>query len=256
MHLPQKYFLLLLFVISSVCFSEPRKGKIIIDTVKVEKIKAPQNEDLVFNDPAFNFKEEEIKRGKNFIKDLWNWLVRGNRFKLEDPVTERERKGVSKKNSPGFWSTDVVTKIVILLACLTLLATLIYLVASGKLKKIFAQKPLEASFDFNEIKENIKDINIEKLISDAVRAGNFRLATRWSYLKILKKLALADKIIWQPYKTNLDYYYELADSPYLNEFKNASKIYDYVWYGELTVNEVQYLDYLPVFSTLENSIDA
>lgn len=90
---------------------------------------------------------------------------------------------------------------------------------------------------FSYVEENIEQIDFENLISKALKEQNYRLATRYLYLKSLKSLANKQVIEWHYEKTNSDYLNEIKDSQLKTLFKRVSYIYDYVWYGEFPIDE-------------------
>ncbi|WP_411768050.1 hypothetical protein [Winogradskyella sp. A3E31] len=93
---------------------------------------------------------------------------------------------------------------------------------------------------FNYVEENIADINFDKLIKKALKANDYRLATRYLYLKSLKVLSQRNTIDWHYDKTNLDYINEIKNENVKTLFKRVSYIYDYVWYGEFFINQSDY----------------
>ena len=93
---------------------------------------------------------------------------------------------------------------------------------------------------FSYVEENIEQIDFENLISKALKEQNYRLATRYLYLKSLKSLANKQVIEWHYEKTNSDYLNEIKDSQLKTLFKRVSYIYDYVWYGEFPIDEESY----------------
>ncbi|WP_340154808.1 hypothetical protein [uncultured Winogradskyella sp.] len=90
---------------------------------------------------------------------------------------------------------------------------------------------------FSYVEENIEQIDFENLISKALKEQNYRLATRYLYLKSLKSLANKQVIEWHYEKTNSDYLNEIKDCQLKTLFKRVSYIYDYVWYGEFPIDE-------------------
>ncbi|MUU77562.1 hypothetical protein [Winogradskyella endarachnes] len=93
---------------------------------------------------------------------------------------------------------------------------------------------------FNYVEENIEQIDFDLLISKALKEQNYRLATRYLYLKSLKSLANKKVIEWHYEKTNTDYLNEIKDNQLKTLFKRVSYIYDYVWYGEFPINEASF----------------
>lgn len=93
---------------------------------------------------------------------------------------------------------------------------------------------------FSYVEENIEQIDFDKLISKAIKDANYRLATRYLYLKSLKSLANKQVIEWHYEKTNSDYLNEIKDGQLKTLFKRVSYIYDYVWYGEFPIDEASF----------------
>ena len=90
--------------------------------------------------------------------------------------------------------------------------------------------------------ENIHELNFADAIAQAEATGNLRLAVRLGYLQLLKQLTDRDFIAWQPDKTNHTYLHELAASlPAAHAaFAEATRQFEYVWYGELPLPAALY----------------
>lgn len=114
--------------------------------------------------------------------------------------------------------------------------------------KFLMQSPINSVFktetqdidNFKYVEENIKEVNFDTLITDALKDNNYRLATRYLYLKSLKLLTNKNIIEWHYDKTNSDYINEITNENTKNIFKRISYIYDYVWYGEFPIDEAIY----------------
>jgi hypothetical protein len=91
--------------------------------------------------------------------------------------------------------------------------------------------------DFIEVDENIHEMNFDALIAEAVAAGQYRRAVRLLYLKGLKALTDGGAIDWRKGKTNRDYLHELRESPLRAPFADATLLFEYVWYGDMPIDE-------------------
>ncbi|HMO61546.1 MAG TPA: DUF4129 domain-containing protein [Ferruginibacter sp.] len=69
------------------------------------------------------------------------------------------------------------------------------------------------------------------LANGAVAAKNYRLATRYLYLRLLQSLTSAGAIVYAADKTNREYYYELQGKPFQQQFARLTESYEYLWYG-------------------------
>ncbi|MEP7318149.1 MAG: DUF4129 domain-containing protein [Panacibacter sp.] len=85
--------------------------------------------------------------------------------------------------------------------------------------------------------ENIHAISFESAIQQALQNGNYRLAIRYLYLQSLKILTDKNLIAWLPNKTNTDYLRELNKTGIQQPFRDITNIFEYAWYGNLTVTE-------------------
>lgn len=106
----------------------------------------------------------------------------------------------------------------------------------GNSAVLFKNKDI-ASAPFFAEEEHIENVNLDELIRKAVSEKNYRLAIRYMHLKTLKLLSLKNVISWHFEKTNTDYYREIESPAFKEDFKKASYLYDYIWYGEFDIDE-------------------
>ena len=90
------------------------------------------------------------------------------------------------------------------------------------------------------ISEDIRNIDFDKKISQAIMSADYRPAIRLLYLKLLDILDKAGFINWMPGKTNKRYLYELSDPELIELFKKLSRIYEYSWYGHFEPDKEQF----------------
>ena len=107
---------------------------------------------------------------------------------------------------------------------------------------------------FSEDEEIIKRKNIPELIKKAVKNKNYRLAVRYNYLLILKKLTDAELINYAVDKTNSEYFAEIASEKINSRFQKVTSIYEFIWYGNFSVTHNDYLKAQKTFNVLENQI--
>ncbi|MFC2721065.1 MAG: DUF4129 domain-containing protein [Flavobacteriaceae bacterium] len=104
----------------------------------------------------------------------------------------------------------------------------------------FGKKNKKINIEVNELHENIHEINFQESIKGYERNRDFRYAVRYQFLWILKILADKNIIEWNPEKTNRDYMTEIKEKQLQGKFRDATKIFDYVWYGEFEIDENSY----------------
>lgn len=120
----------------------------------------------------------------------------------------------------------------------------------GKLLK--GQK--QGSVLLSEDEDILKHQHIPNLIEDALEQQNYRLAVRYYYLLVLKKLTDANLIDYQHDKTNSDYLSELNMPQIKESFKTITHIYDFIWYGNFAITERDYTNAANQFKKLEKHL--
>lgn len=122
---------------------------------------------------------------------------------------------------------------------IALLAVIIVflILRKSKLQGIMYGSPKKENGLFNEIIEDINQLNLDELIKEALGRSNFRLAIRYSYLKALKILTEKKHIDWEINKTNSQYLKEIKEPEIKKSFKDLTLLFEWIWYGENRVEE-------------------
>ncbi len=196
---------------------------------------ATNQEELIFSDKNLQYKKD-VKLDPNFIERFINWMSKtifGNN-REEDLYKAR--------------------RILIWLIVIICMAIVIWILMRSEFSKLIKPDSKSTIFNFTELTDDIKSIDFNQMISKALSENNFRLAVRWQYLKILFLLDKKQLIVFEPQKTNFDYYKELNKSAFRKEFMNLSRIYEYTWYGEFEVKQNDYLKFEPKFNQIEKEL--
>ncbi len=90
---------------------------------------------------------------------------------------------------------------------------------------------------FETVDEDIRTMDFDRMIDEAVAAGDYRRAVRLLYLKTLKTLAARGLIDWQRDKTNHEYLDELRRPALRGPFAELTYLFEYVWYGDFPVDD-------------------
>lgn len=116
---------------------------------------------------------------------------------------------------------------------------MIYLTGSNV--GLFRKKNVVTKDDEVEgITEDIFAINYQKEIDKAAMQGNYRLAVRLMYLRLLKNMSEKNIIQYKQDKTNFDYLLQLHPAKHYNSFFRITRNYEYSWYGKFDVSEDAY----------------
>lgn len=146
-----------------------------------------------------------------------------------------------------FVKSTKAAEVVIRLFAIILVGFLLYFIIKYLLGRnggfFFGKKNRKLIINEEELHENIHEINFPESIAKYEREGDYRSAVRYHFLFVLKKLSDKKLINWNPEKTNKDYVAELKAPHLKNEFYNLSYIFDYVWYGEFSIDEPDYLKF-------------
>lgn len=146
--------------------------------------------------------------------------------------------GLSPNVSPDFGSVvmKVLSGLVILVV--VFFAVRIYLNHKGGW---FLEKKNDAlDVDVHDVEQLIQSADFVLLIAGAEKDNNTRLSIRYYYLWLLKKLKDSGAVEWLPDKTNSDYLYEIKNKEVKNQFSQLSYLYEYIWYGEFSINDLEY----------------
>lgn len=134
----------------------------------------------------------------------------------------------------------------------------IYLIVKAILNKegqwIFGKSTTKRIIHHEDIERNLQNVDFEKLIASTIKSGNQRLAIRYYYLWLLKKMSEKEIIDWNPEKTNSDYLYEIKNQGLKENFRYASYLYNNIWYGEFEIYEDSFASIKKSFETILNKI--
>lgn len=120
-------------------------------------------------------------------------------------------------------------------------ATCIGIYLSSNNIGIFRRKNISlAGAEAEGITEDIFAINYQQEIDKACAAGNYRLAVRLQFLRMLKKMSERQVIRYTVDKTNFDYLMQLQGGKYYEDFFRITRDYEYSWYGQFPVTEEMY----------------
>jgi hypothetical protein len=97
-------------------------------------------------------------------------------------------------------------------------------------------------------------VDFEASARKAIAEGNFRQAVRYLYLQTLDQLQQKQLIAVTTDKTNADYLREMRSTNWYKPFAMLTLAYEYVWYGQTTINNQQFDDLYGRFSAFKNEL--
>ena len=161
----------------------------------------------------------------------------------------------SGENLSSFWS--IFLKILFVAGVLLIIAVLlISILGKGNIfnpsgKKINAGT---TSFSLEQIEEKLHESDLDRFIREAVGSGNYALAIRLYYLAVIKELSLSKMIKWKRDKTNRDYLSETRHSRLYPAFRDATRVFERIWYGEHPLPKEEYEKCKPGFIALIEAV--
>ncbi|MBT8317058.1 MAG: DUF4129 domain-containing protein [Lutibacter sp.] len=195
----------------------------------VQKKFENKNLDQYKSDSDFNY-EEHVATEPSFIERVFNWLGRQLKRLLEWIF------GVK-------YATDIfaaiLTAIPYVIAGIVLLLLLKFFLKVNSNAFVSNSKNIPAVV-ITEEEELINSKDISVLIEKAIRQKNYRLAVRYYYIHILKQLENHQFISWEQQKTNDDYSKEISQKSIKKSFIKLTRLYDFVWYGNFDINEMEF----------------
>ncbi len=124
-----------------------------------------------------------------------------------------------------------------MMACIFVVVVLYQLF---KNKGLFASRVVKLEEEeMPDSPENILEQDFETLLQKAKKEGDYRLATRYQFLKTLQMLSEKELIEFSPEKTNSLYVREVPVQ-WRNDFASIILSYEYVWYGNFKLTLQQY----------------
>jgi hypothetical protein len=223
------------------------------------------------NSPRQQYYKSDISERK-FDEKKWKELVQDFDYS-EKPVedydeafdpnqTNQNQNQLSPNSGAGgisseFWAgLFQVIFIIVIVAVVAIL--LISMLGAGN---IFAPKSRKIptsskNFSIETVEENIHQSDLDGFIRNAVEDKQYALAIRLYYLAIIKAMSLSKLIKWKRDKTNRSYLNEIRSTNLFKPFREVTRIFERVWYGEDKLNENEYLSIKPKFEQLVKAAQA
>lgn len=177
---------------------------------------------------------------------------KGEKGKVEIPPNADEQKEYKPVGSPGW-----LNALLWIIAVGGFVIVLIWYLSSSNVG-FFRRKDSTTNVEETgeeEMPEDIFAINYQKEIDKAVAAGNYRLAIRLQYLRLLKNMAERNIISYRQDKTNFEYLFEMQQRPYYKEFFSITRHYEYSWYGKFNVSSEAYAVIQSGFTKLDRQVN-
>ncbi|SMO85980.1 protein of unknown function [Saccharicrinis carchari] len=163
------------------------------------------------------------------------------RFQKPESQWAKFKRWLWSKLSYGGVSHKIIVYLIIGLAVIILLFVILKLL-DVELTGLFilANKHHISKSFYSQKHPDIYSRNIDDRLAMAIKNKDFRQAVRFMYLLSLRQLDTLGLIQWQPWKTNKEYCHELTSPGHKQSFTYLQLSYEYIWYGQFTVEEEQF----------------
>ena len=115
-----------------------------------------------------------------------------------------------------------------------------------------ARDGVEITLD--NVEQYIHESDLDRFLREALAAGNYALAVRLYYLQVIKHFSETGAIRWSREKTNRDYLREMKDHRLGRAFREATRHYERVWYGNEALDGAGFSALEPSYKQLIASI--
>lgn len=266
---------LIIFLISLSGYTLPGQSVYIGDSTYEERYEETYEDDTLENEDYIDTTYQEYYKSI-FLKDsntsgykdkaVFREDLQNKYKKLYDKYEEDPLEEVNEDNQ---WLARFLRKLFSFIPNLNLSAitTVVRFIIYGVLilvlfyfLKFFFYKDISWAFwkkkkntiEQNEPEDEINHLtDFEAMIRKSLNDGNKRMAVRYYYLWLLNKLDAHHIITMNPEKTNSDYLYEIKNANFKSSFAYLSYIYDYIWYGEAEVGD---LDFIKVRDSFDRTL--
>jgi hypothetical protein len=166
--------------------------------------------------------------------------------------TSFEKKAQAKSNK-RFQNTTFYQTLLWMLAVGGFIAFLIIYLSNSNIS-LFRRSNTMAAHDSDVDTDDIFAINYSSEIEKAVAAGNYRLAIRLHFLKLLRGMSERNIIQYTHDRTNFDYLLQVHHAPWYQQFFRITRNYEYVWYGQFDIDREKFDSINKDFDSLERQL--
>lgn len=241
----KQLILIISFFLSSWLIAAQEQEPSTIDSLKYDQSKLELKDfggtlNNKYQEQVFNYKED-TGNTENFLRRAFRAVIN----KIEDLF------GIQV--DPGTYQLlETIIYIVLIVVGLYFMIRLLF----GKQASSFFSGNSKTLVPLNVKEEDITQIDLETLITQALEQKDYRLAVRYMYLKVLKQLSFKELIQWHFEKTNSDYYREIKDPALKSDFTRVSYLYEHIWYGEFTLDNQGFNKAKAVFERINSKISS
>ena len=212
-------------------------------------------EDAVLEDSLYEYNTETAEVLPDYVpppatkprpidEEIWKKSSEGLDYSAdrqeEEPEKERPKfEGPNLENWQinGAWWGKLLQAFVVVLTLAGIAYGIYRMLKAPKNSKV---RRGDVSITSDNLEEYLLDSDLDIWLREALAAGNYPLAVRIHFLQMIKLLALGNHLKLSMEKTNRDYLRELRGHRDFEKFRNLTRSYEEVWYGNRPVDKEAY----------------
>ncbi|TLX77676.1 DUF4129 domain-containing protein [Labilibacter sediminis] len=183
-------------------------------------------------------------------------IYRYDRYENPETIWDKIRKWLLSKFINSGIGPKFIIYTLIGLAIFILVFVILKLLGvrlSGLL--LFSNDTKVTNLNFKAGDDDIYNKNLDSILKTAIERKAYREAVRILYLLSIRALDATSLIDWKPWKTDKEYYYELQQPDHKTQFKNLVINYEYIWYGQFSLDERKFDQIHAEFNAFNHSIN-
>ncbi len=195
-------------------------------------------------------------------KAKWEELTKDVSYQTEETPKQEEapkQQEYTDWNFPYFWgiASTKAFKYGLIAAVVLLIGYVIYKLIRPEWIGLRAKHQVNQAHHYSAYipDEDEPIYDLEGQLQQVMAHNQYDAALRIYYLMIIKGLVDAGLIQWQKDKTNRAYLQELNGQPQFEPFKKATRTFEKVWYGTLTLDYQQFKNYQDQFAELAQQLN-
>ncbi len=191
--------------------------------------------------------------------DKWDKASGGMDYSKDvpKPLKEREKRNPNESEPPFDWigMTQGLAALLQVLAVIFALGVIgygIYWMMQAPRNRTISRDGTEITLA--NLDEYIHETDLDRFLREALAASNWPLAVRLYFLQSIKQLSEKEAIVWSKEKTNRDYLREMRGHRLATPFRDATRQYERVWYGNQPLTTEEFARLEPEFKALLGEI--
>ncbi len=213
-------------------------------------------------DSALNALQEVPVMPRQFSADTLQQLADSDAFNY----FQEKAKTYSLLDQIGYWIADMLDALFSTRENRSAIRYFIYgiaaIIISFIVMKLMGIEPTQGIYrratkhkiDAKIIEEELELEDFPAAIQSALQKNDYRLAVRYSYLFLLKKMDEKAVIEWNEHKTNHELELEVTEPSLRKDFEKATYVFERIYYGAFQIEPALYEKAKATFDTIDQKL--